>query len=110
MHGTMSEFQPGGKESWSTYTERLGHYFIANKVTEAEQKRAILLSVCGPTAFKLIKSLADPSKFPTMTFVELCALVKEYYEPLPSPIVHVLYYLWFSATSSTLAIERPEKL
>ena len=37
--------------------------------------------------FKLIKSLADPSKFPTVTFVELCALVKEYYEPLPSPIV-----------------------
>ena len=36
MHGTMSEFQPGGKESWSTYTERLGHYFVANKVTEAE--------------------------------------------------------------------------
>ena len=87
MHGTMSEFQPGGKESWSIYTERLGHYFIANKVTEAEQKRAILLSVCGPTMFKLIKSLADPSKFPTMAFVELCALVKEYYEPLPSPIV-----------------------
>ena len=87
MHGTMSEFQPGGKESWSTYTERLGHYFVANKVTEAEQKRAILLSVCGPTTFKLIKSLADPSKFPTMTFAELCALVKEYYEPLPSPIV-----------------------
>ena len=87
MHGTMSEFQPGGKESWSTYTERLGHYFVANKVTEAEKKRAILLSVCGPTTFKLIESLADPSKFPTMTFVELCTLVKEYYEPLPSPII-----------------------
>ena len=87
MHGTTSEFQPGGKESWRTYTERLGHYFVANKVTEAEQKRAILLSVCGPTTFKLIKSLGDPSKFPTMTFVELCTLVKEYYEPLPSPIV-----------------------
>ena len=56
MHGTMSEFQPGGKESWSIYAERLGHYFVANKVTEAEQKRTILLSVCGPTTFKLIKS------------------------------------------------------
>ena len=31
--------------------------------------------------------MADPSKFPTMTFVELCNLVKEYYERLPSPIV-----------------------
>ena len=80
--GTMSEFHPGGKESWSTYTERLGHYFVVNKVTEAEQKRAILLSVCGPTTLKLIKSLADPSNFLTMTFAELCALVKEYYESL----------------------------
>ena len=31
--------------------------------------------------------MADLSKFPTMTFVELCNLVKEYYERLPSPIV-----------------------
>ena len=52
-------FQPGGKESWSTYTERLGHYFVANKVTEAEQKHEKLLFVCGPTTFKLIKTLAD---------------------------------------------------
>ena len=87
MHGTMSEFHPGGKESWSTYTERLGHYFVVNKVAEAEQKPAILLSVCGPTTFKLIKSLADPSNFLTMTFAELCALVKEYYESLSSLIV-----------------------
>ena len=47
MHGTMSEFQPGGKESWSIYTERLGHYFVANKVTEAEQKRTILYFPCA---------------------------------------------------------------
>ena len=52
-------FQPGSKESWSTYTERLGHYFVANKVMEAEQKHAILLFVCGPMTFKLIKTLAD---------------------------------------------------
>ena len=86
-HGTMSEFKPAGKESWSNYTERLGHYFVANKVTDAEQKRAILLSACGPATFKLIKSLSDPAKLPTMTFAEISALVKDYYQPTPSEIV-----------------------
>ncbi len=87
VHGTMSEFQPGGKETWGTYTERLGHYFVANKVTDPAQQRAILLSACGPATFKLIKNLADQSKFPTMTFEELCALLKEYFQPVPSSIV-----------------------
>ena len=86
-HGTMSEFKPAGKESRSNYTERLGHYFVANKVTDAEQKRAILLSACGPATFKLIKSLSDPAKLPTMTFAEISALVKDYYQPTPSEIV-----------------------
>ena len=87
MHGAMSEFKPSGKEGWSNYTERLGHYFVANKVTEEAQKRSILLAVCGAATFKLIKSLADATKLPTMTFDEIGALVKEYYEPTPSAIV-----------------------
>ena len=49
---------PAWRQSWSTHTEKLSHYFVANKVTEAEQKRVILFAVCGPMTFKLIKSLA----------------------------------------------------
>ena len=38
MHGLISEFKPSRKESWSTYTKRMGHYFTANGVTEAARK------------------------------------------------------------------------
>ena len=86
-HGAMSEFNPGGKESWSTYTERLEHYFAANGVTEAAQKRAILLTVCGATTYRLIKSLTDTESFKTTTYEGFTKLVMDYYEPTPSPIV-----------------------
>ena len=52
MHGSISEYtEPGGKEAWSTYTERLGYYFDANGVKDAGKKRSILLAVCGPATF-----------------------------------------------------------
>lgn len=85
MHGSISEFKPGGKEAWSTYTERLGYYFEANGVQDAGKKRSILLAVCGPATFKLIKSLTDSLE--TKSFEDICSLVKSYYEPVPSPIV-----------------------
>ena len=86
-HGSMAPFNPAGKESWTSYTERLGHYFTANKVTDAAQKRAILLSVCGPKTYKLIKSLADATAFPGMSCDQICTLLKDYYDPVPSETV-----------------------
>ena len=85
MHGNIAEFKLGGKESWSTYTERLGYYFEANGVTDANKQRSILLSVCGPATFKLMKSLTD--SLATHSFEVICAMVKDYLEPVPSPIV-----------------------
>ena len=55
-HGTVSAFEPG-KEDWSTYVERLNHYFVANGVEDAAKKRAILLTACGASTYKLIRSL-----------------------------------------------------
>ena len=81
----METFKLGGKESWSTYTERLGYYFEANGVTDASKQRSILLSVCGPATFKLMKSLTD--SLATHSFEVICAMVKDYLEPVPSPIV-----------------------
>ena len=47
LHGTVGEFDPT-KEDWSTYSARMDFYFQANGVTEADTKRAILLSCSGP--------------------------------------------------------------
>ena len=86
MHGSISEFKPGGNHSWSTYTQRLGYYFAANGVTDAGKKRSILLAYCGEATLQLIQSLTDHDP-DTKTFEELCELVKTHHEPVPSPIV-----------------------
>ena len=37
------------KEEWPQYVEQLDHFFEANKVADADKKRAILLTVIGPS-------------------------------------------------------------
>ena len=84
-------FQPGGKESWSIYTERLGHYFVVRtKSWKLNRNMQYYFSCVDLRRSSWSRPwLTCMSKFPTMTFVELCGLVKEYYryELLSSPIV-----------------------
>ena len=61
IHGTIGEFTPKS-EDWTSYTEWLQQYFIANDVDGNEKKRAILLSVCGAATYKLICSLLHLQK------------------------------------------------
>ena len=91
VHGTVGEFI-GAQEDWTSYTERLSLYFTANDVTEAGKQRAILLSVCGPTTYKLIRNLVAPAKPTDKTFTELVALVRDHYQPKPSAIVQRLKF------------------
>ena len=56
LFGTVSEFEEG-KEEWTQYVERLGHFFAANGITNEEKKRSIFLSVVGPTSYKLLRNL-----------------------------------------------------
>ena len=54
---SMGQMEPhkldGGKE-WATYIERLEQFFIANKITEAQQKVAVLLTVIDSKAYGLL--------------------------------------------------------
>ena len=53
-HGNVKPFNEQS-DDWPTYyIERLQHYFIAN---EESKKRSSLLTVCGATTYKLIRSL-----------------------------------------------------
>jgi len=85
-HGTVSQFHPQ-KESWTTYIERLNHYFVANDVEDVEKKRSILLSACGPATYKLIRSLVETGTLETTSYADIVKLVKAYYEPTPSIII-----------------------
>ena len=84
--GKIEEFSPE-TGYWIQYTERLEQYFIANDISDASKKRAILLSVCGPTTYNLMRSLAAPVKPAQKTFEELCKLIEEHHHPKPSLIV-----------------------
>ena len=82
-HGTVSMFDPS-TEDWMTYTERMKHYFVANDVTDADKKRSILLSACGPATYKVIRNLVEEGKLDTTPYDDIVKLVKNYYDPPPS--------------------------
>ena len=86
-HGRISQFHPG-KEDWSTWVAQLKYYFTANKVTEDDQKRAILLSNVPPSVFKLVRNIFGDD-IETTSFDRIAKSVKAHYEPKPSEIVQI---------------------
>ena len=86
-HGSVSAFDRS-KEDWTSYIERLNFYFAANDVAAEAKQRAILLSVCGASTYKLIRSLvSEPDKLNSTPFKDIVKLVKDHYDPKPSSIV-----------------------
>ncbi|KAL5505289.1 hypothetical protein EMCRGX_G006696 [Ephydatia muelleri] len=85
-HGSVGPFDREAEE-WSSYCERVEHYLAANAVENPEQRRAILLSVCGPTTYQLIRSLVAPGKPSDRSFPEIVQLVQEHLTPAPSAIM-----------------------
>ena len=75
------------QETWTSYIERLEQYLAANKVEDADQHRAILLSVGGPATYRLIRNLASPKKPIELKFKDIVDLVAKHYDPKPSVIV-----------------------
>ena len=84
-HGSVGEYRPE-TEDWTVYAERVGHYFTANDITDDSKKRAIFLSVCGPSTYGLIRSLVAPKTANNHSYTELVELVKKHYNPRPSGI------------------------
>lgn len=80
--GTVSEFNPD-EEDWESYVERVDLYIVANGITNAEKKRAVLLTVCGAKTYHIIRDLVAPSKPTDLTYDEIVARVNEHYNPKP---------------------------
>jgi len=59
-HGHLSEYS--STEDWAIYAERMDQYFLANDVTDAAKKRAILLSIVGDKTYQLIRDLVALKK------------------------------------------------
>ena len=71
-------------EDWVSYTERLQQWFVANDVQDANKQRAVLLSTCGASTYRLIRNLVTPRKPVERTFKQLVNVVKAHYCPPPS--------------------------
>ena len=57
--GKLSEFEQG-KEDWTSYIERLKFFFDANDINTEGKQKAILLSACGSSTYKLLRDLCCP--------------------------------------------------
>ncbi len=84
--GRIGEFDEG-KEDWPQYVERLNHFFAANDLTGAEKKRSVFLSVIGPSAYKVLRSVISPAKPGEKSFEELVTAMTPHHSPRPSEIV-----------------------
>ena len=71
------------QEDWDPYAQRLDYYFTANSVVEANKKKAVLLTVVGPSTFKLLKSLVAMANVDDKSYKDV---MTEHCCPKPSEV------------------------
>uniref|UniRef100_A0A5S6QBH7 CCHC-type domain-containing protein n=1 Tax=Trichuris muris TaxID=70415 RepID=A0A5S6QBH7_TRIMR len=80
-------FVPEKGASWGLYIERLNFHFEAHGIMDDAKKRALLLSVCGPSTYALIRSVISPKLPNELSYEEITVAMKQYFNPAPSEIV-----------------------
>ena len=90
MANTFAEFDEV-KEDWLSHAERMEQYFIANDIKE-EKRRAILLSVCGPSLCQLTKDLVASGKPSERSFEQCVELIDTHKNPRMSTIVQRFHF------------------
>ena len=85
-HGKIATFN-STVESWTSYCERLHFYFDANDIVDSGKKRSILLTVCGPSTYQLLKNLVQPRTPMEKTYDEIVETLKTHFNSKPSPII-----------------------
>ena len=92
-YGKIKPYNPRS-DDWVVYEEKLHFYMDANGITDAKKKRSILLTVCGDSTFKLLRSLVPGGKLDAdeVTFDSLMKLLKSHYGKKQSVVVHRFYF------------------
>ena len=92
--GQMEPYDLDKSEEWASYVERLEQFFIANKITEAERKVAVLLTVIGSKAYSLLRNLLAPAKPADKDFDEIVQVLQNHLSPKPLIIAERFKFLW----------------
>ena len=82
--GRIGEFLEG-KEDIECYLERMSLFFTANNVSDIRAV-SVFLTVVGPAAYALLKSLCSPQKPSDKTIEQLTVLLQNHYSPKPLTI------------------------
>ena len=83
--GAIGTFDPTTSK-WSSYSERLHEYLVANGITDGWKKVAVLLSVVGGKTYDLLRDLFAPDMPNTKTYDELVKKLGDHLEPQPTVI------------------------
>ena len=86
INGSLTAFD-SASEDWTEYIERLQFHFDPNGTSDVAKQRAVLLSCCGSSRFRLLRSLVLPTPLTELSFKDLVVKVKAHREPKPSVIV-----------------------
>lgn len=92
--GAIQPFDPD-QDEWALYCELLGHYFMANAITDDRRQCAILLSVIGMETYKRLRTVLAPAKPADLTFRQLCDRLAQHYAPV---VVFRERFLFYEAT------------
>lgn len=82
-HGSIEEFSGTG---WASWSERLQFYFEANGISEDARKRAVLLTLCGPSTYETVRALVAPQKPSEVPFEEIVSRLRDHFDPRPSEL------------------------
>ena len=85
-HGHLPQFS-GNASKWDVFAEQLSYYLVANEIEDAAKKRALLLSACGTSTYKLLKTLVAPAELSSKSFADLVKLALDHYTPKPLVIM-----------------------
>ena len=75
--GHIQEFDPN-VEGISSYLERMGLYFVANKI-ESERQVAVFLSLIGGKNYALLRDLLLPQQLKDVSLVELMGTLRRHW-------------------------------
>ena len=84
--GAIGEFDPA-QEQWTQYKERLGYFFTANRIAKGDKKKAVLLTVMGRTAYKLLWNLLTPNTLEETSLARIEEVMESHHCPKPSETV-----------------------
>ena len=87
--GKIDPFDPE-VERWPEYVERLDQYLEANDIVgEGKQakRRAVLISVMGPAAYKLARNLLSPAKPTEKTYEDIVTVLTKHYSSVPTEVM-----------------------